>query len=503
MAVSPLSPPALLPHQALIKQYIIDHPHCGIFLGVGGGKTYTVLQALASIRPSGHILVIAPVNIARSTWVDEIEKWNIPIRTRSLIVNDNDKKLSRAKRLQRYAEVFTDPPTMYFINQELVKDLVDNMPVVDTGGNKVFQWPFPTVIVDESQGVKNPSSQRFHALRQARPAIIRLIELTGTPTPNGLLDLWAQVYLLDQGLALGETITAYTNRYFLPTKFANNRPIEWEPREGATEEIYARVAHLVMSTENTSITLPKATIEDVNISMTKDELEAYRDFKRDLVLDLAAENPGEPLITVVAKNQAVLTNKLVQFAAGTMYTDDNHNYRVIHDHKIQMTDYLIRNTDGPVIVTYMFRSDRAELIRKLSAMGHDVRPFDGSRAMVKEWNRGKVPVMLLHPASAGHGLNFQDGGNTLIWYTVPYSLEHYIQTNGRLDRMGQKKPVTIYRLITKGTHDMRLPVNLEKKHLVQEGLISAVHVDAAQVTELAEEFSDLYDVDASLFSTVV
>jgi SNF2 family DNA or RNA helicase len=492
--------PTLLPHQALIKQYIIDHPHCGIFLGVGGGKTMTVLDALAAIRPSGHILVIAPINIARSTWINEIEKWGYPIRTRSLIVNENDKKLSRAKRLQRYAEVFTDPPTMYFLNQELVKDLIDNMPMIGAGKNKVFQWPFQTVIVDESQGMKNPTANRFLALSQARPAIIRLIELTGTPTPDGLLDLWSQVYLLDEGLALGTTISAYRNKYFLPTKFANNRPIEWEPREGASEEIYARVAHLVMSTKNTNITMPKATIEDINISMTKDELEAYRDFKKNLVLDLAAENPGEPLITVVAKNQAVLTNKLVQFAAGTMYTDADHNYRVIHDHKIQMTDYLIRNTDGPVILTYMFRSDRAEQLDKLTALGHDVRPFDGSRAMVQEWNEGKVPVMLLHPASAGHGLNLQDGGSTLIWYTVPYSLEHWIQTNGRLDRMGQKNPVTIYRLITKGTHDTRLPVNLERKRLVQEGLISAVHVDAQEFEALAKELAeDIYDLNASIF----
>jgi SNF2 family DNA or RNA helicase len=494
--------PDLLPHQELIKQYIIDHPHCGIFLGVGGGKTLTVLHSLSAVRPSGHILVIAPVNIARSTWINEIEKWGIPLRTRSLIVNDNDKKLSRAKRLKRYEEVFTDPPTMYFINQELAKDLVDNMPTSGTGKNKVFQWPFQTVIIDESQGVKNPSSQRFKALKQARPAIIRLIELTGTPTPNGLLDLWAQVYLLDQGLALGETMTAYKNKYFNVTKYANNRPIEWEPKPGASEEIYARIPHLVMSTENTSITMPETTIEDVNISMTKDELEAYKDFKKNLVLDLAAENPGEPIATIVAQNQAVLTNKLVQFASGTLYTDEKHNYRVIHDHKIQMTDYLIRNTDGPVIVAYMFRSDKAEIQRKLTAMGHDVRPFDGSRAMVKEWNEGRIPVMMLHPASAGHGLNLQDGGNTLIWYTVPYSLEHYIQTNGRLDRMGQKNPVTIYRLITKDTHDVRLPLNLEKKSLVQEGLLSAVHISSEEFAELVDEFSDLYDLDASLFSTV-
>ena len=492
--------PELLPHQALIKHYIVDHPHCGIFLGVGGGKTLTVLHSLASIRPSGHILVVAPVNIARSTWLDEIEKWNIPLRTRSLIVNDNDKKLSRVKRLERYEEVFSDPPTMYFINQDLAKDLIDNMPMIGKGKNKVFQWPFPTVIIDESQGFKNPAAQRFKALKQARPAIIRLVELTGTPTPNGLLDLWAQVYLLDQGLALGETITAYKNKYFNVTKYANNQPIVWEPKPGASEEIYNRVAHLVMSTENTSITMPKTTVEDVNISMTKDELDAYKDFKKNLVLDLAAENPGEPIQTIIAKNQAVLTNKLVQFASGTLYVDEDHNYKVIHDHKIQMADYLIRNTDGPVIVAHMFRSDRAEIKAKLAAYGHDVRAFDGSRAMVKEWNQGKVPVMLLHPASAGHGLNLQDGGNTLIWFTLPYSLEHYIQTNGRLDRMGQKKPVTIYRLITKGTHDVRLPLNLEKKRLVQEGLLDAVHVGADEFMALSEELTtDLYGVNAPVF----
>lgn len=496
--------PNLLPHQALIKDYIITHPHCGIFLGVGGGKTLTVLMALAAARPSGHILVVAPLNIARSVWAEEIEKWNIPIRTRSLIVNENDKKLSRAKRLARYAEVFTDPPSMYFINQDLVTDLIDNMAKLGvTGKGTPPIWPFKTVIVDESQGFRNPGSGRFKALKQARPAIIRLIELTGTPTPDSLLDLWAQVFLLDQGLALGGTMTAYKDRYFKPVKFVDNRPVDWEPLPGAQEEIYARVAHLVMSTKNTSLKLEPAIIEDINISMTKDEIEAYRDFKKDLVLDIAAANPGEPLTTIVAKNQAILTNKLLQFASGTLYVDESRNYRVIHDHKIQVTDYLIRNTDGPVLVGYMFRSDRAELLAKLTKAGHDVRAFDGTREMIREWNRGNIPVMLLHPASAGPGLNLQDGGNTLIWYTVPHSLEHWIQLNGRLDRMGQKKQVTIYRLLTKGTRDVRQPLNLERKKMIQDGLLDAVFVASDDTAALIEEFqqdlADLNDLAAAVF----
>lgn len=487
--------PTLLPHQALIKQYIIDHPHCGIFLGVGGGKTLTVLMALGAVRPAGHILVVAPPNIARSTWIDEIEKFGIPLRTRSLIVNDNDKLLTRAKRLARYDEVFTDPPTMYFISQNLLVDLVNYMPVTGAGKNKVFNWPFPTVIFDESQGVKNPASERFKALARARTGIIRLIEMTGTPTPNGLLDLWSQVYLLDQGLALGATPTAYKEKYFRVTKYANNRPIKWEPLPGAQEEIYARIAHLVMSTKNTSIQMPKASVEAVNVSMTADELQAYKDFKDGLVLDLAAANPGEPIVTVIAKNQAVLTNKLLQFASGTLYVDDQHNYRVLHDHKIHMADYLIRNTDSPMLVAYMFRSDRAEILSKLTALGHDVRPFDGSRAMIKDWNDGKIPVMLLHPASAGPGLNLQDGGHTVLWYTPTDNLEHWIQLNGRVDRMGQKHPVTIYELLTKGTRDTRMPLNRERKAMVQDGLLDAVYVDADEIQALAAEFdADLNDL---------
>lgn len=481
--------PTLLPHQELIRRYIIDHPFCGIFLGVGGGKTLTVLMALAAVRPHGHILVIAPPNIARSTWIDEIEKFGFNMRTRSLIVNDNDKLLTRAKRLARYDEVRTDPPTMYFISQNLLTDLVKHMFMTGKGTNQAADWPFFTVIFDESQGVKNPASERFKALATARTGMIRLIEMTGTPTPNGLLDLWSQVFLLDQGLALGTTMTAYKERYFRVTKYANNRPIKWEPLPGAEEEIYARVAHLVMSTKNTSITMPQATVEQVNVALTPDEMEAYKDFKDALVLDLASANPGEPIITVIAKNQAVLTNKLLQFASGTLYIDDKHNYRVLHDHKIEMADYLIRNTDSPMLVAYTFRSDRAEILSRLAAMGHDVRAFDGSRAMIKDWNAGNIPVMLLHPASAGPGLNLQEGGHTVLWYTPTDNLEHWIQLNGRVDRMGQKHPVTIYELVAKGTRDTRMPLNRERKAMVQDGLIDAVFVDADDAQALAEEFA--------------
>lgn len=492
----PFTMPTLLPHQEIVKDWIVQHPKCGIFLTMGGGKTISTLSALAEVRPTGHILVVAPVNIARSTWIDEIEKWGFPLRVRSLIVNDNDKKLTRAKRLERYQEVFTDAPTMYFINIELIEDLVNNMPVQSIGGTKTIMWPFQTVIVDESQTLKNPSSNRFKALRKVSPAIIRLIELTGTPTPNGLLDLWSQMFLLDGGLALGETLTEYRHRYFRPAMYIDNRPVKWELPPGAEQQIYARVGHKVMSASNTKIPLPPVSVDDVPIILSKDTLEAYRDFTKNLVLDLADPDPKKPgTLTITADNAAILYGKQIQFASGTMYTDEKHSYAVIHEEKLAMADYLIRNNGGsPVIIAYRFQSDREQLLKYLTAAGHDVHTFDGSRAMVQRWNTGSIPVMLLQPASAGHGLNLQDGGHTLIWYTLPDSLEHYDQANARLARMGQQNPVQIWRLISKRTRDEKMPERLERKRLVQQGLLDAVRVEVYDIEDDIRELLGDFDL---------
>lgn len=556
-------PPGFMAHQRQVFDFLVDHPFAGAWLGIGGGKTLTALRAIQYLRPAGHILVVAPVAIARSTWVDEVAKWNIPIRTRSLIVNDNDKKLSRAKRLERYREVFADPPTMYFINQELVADLVVNMPrrLVGKGAGATEQvvWPFPTVIIDESQAFKSHSSERFEALATVRPAITRLIELTGTPAPNGVQDLWSQVYLLDQGAALGKNITAFRNRWFT-AKTHNGIPTKWIPNAGAEEEIHAAIAHLVMSAQNTSLAMPEVTFEDVTITLPKDLMAAYRSFRTELVLDvvrtgvlewaatrydewldsstdqeacdlrarLAALSPHEReaagardraertadmidragadlTATVVAQNQAVLTSKLMQFASGTIYIDPENDpgaFEVVHDEKLAMLEYLVRNTvavgpdhstitsGSPVLVAYHFRSDKEQILARLRRAGYRAEAFDGSRDMVRRWNAREIPVMLLHPASAGHGLNLQQGGHTMVWYTLPFSLEHYLQTNGRLHRTGQTEPVTIYRLITAGTQDARMPAVLHDKQQVQDRLIEAVDADRRELAQLADEIAD-------------
>jgi SNF2 family DNA or RNA helicase len=475
----PFTIPPLLPHQEVVKDFIVQNPKCGIFLTMGGGKCLATLAALAAVRPTGHILVVAPVNIARSTWIDEIEKWGFPLRTRSFIVNDNDKKLTKIKRLQRYEDVFSDEPTMYFINVELIDDLVNQMPVQTINGQKTIMWPFQTVIVDESQTLKNPGGVRFKALRKVAPAIVRLIELTGTPTPNGLMDLWSQMFLLDGGLALGKTLTEYRERYFVAAMMIDNRPVKWELRPGAAEEIYARVKHKVMSAENTSIPKPPVSIDPISVVLDKDTMTAYKDFTKSLVLDLADPNPLKPgTLTITADNAAILYGKQLQFASGTMYTDEDHNYAVIHEEKLAMVDYLIRNNNGsPIIIAYKYQSDKQQLLKYLTDAKVNVQGFDGSRSMIAEWNAGNIPVMLLQPASAGHGLNLQDGGHTLIWYTLPDSLEHYLQTNARLARMGQQHPVQIWCLITKGTRDEKMPRMLERKHLVQQGLLDAVAVE--------------------------
>lgn len=607
-------------YQEVVADFATNHPHCGLFLPMGAGKTMTTLEVLNRVMPSGNILVVAPLNIVRSTWLDEIEKWGFNVRTRSLITNPTGGQLSRERRLARYAEAVPGAPTMYFINQELIHDLVEYMEnrfdaritralydfvasrvdeevaskmrrafgprddvdvpadlvsflvsvredvrpaeekyfaavdelaemhdllavdhrdapdaktlrkaelavprtekslarrvrmaqgidqalldeIVDfprTWGraNKVkmhpFVWPFQTVIVDESQGFKNPGSRRFRALKKVRSAIFRLIELSGTPTPQGLLDLWSQVFLLDQGLALGKTMTEYKNRWFFPTRYVDNRPVAWEPKDGAKEEIYERIKHLVMSVENTDLHMPDVTIDDVFVHLDPDEMKAYKEFADTAVLEVVGADGTEADIT--ADNAAVLSAKLTQFASGTMYTDPaKYEYANIHSKKIEMTDYILRNTPSPTIVAYRFVSDKIRLEMELRALGHDVHVFDGSRQMVHDWNAGKIGVLLLQPASAGHGLNLQDGGHTLIWYTLPVSLEHYLQANARIARQGQTHPVMIHRLLTKGTYDTRLPGMLSKKKIELDDLIEAVKQEIGAVDDPwlhASGFSD-------------
>lgn len=453
-----IATPPMHDYQKYAMNFIITHPYCGLFLEMGMGKTYTTLMALYNLNLKSHVLIIAPKNIARSTWIDEIEKWQIPFRTKSLIVKPNGKNFTKKERLEIYQQVLNDPPTVYFINRELIPDLVANLPV----------WPFPNVVIDESQSFKTYNSKRFKALKSIRPFVKRMILLTGTPTPNGLMDLWSQIYLLDRGCRLGNFITRFREQYFYPTLYVQGHPVGWELKYGAETEIYRRISDIVISMKNTKLQLPELTMNDVYVHMDESEMKLYQRMKKDQVLTF--DKVGD----VTAVNAAVLAAKLSQMASGALYTDEKHNFKIIHKKKLEQVAYILRNLDSPAIIAYHFQSDLIMLENYLKDVGIDAYRFDGSPEMIHTWNEGKIPVMLLQPASAGHGLNLQQGGHTLIWYTMPWSLEEYLQCNARLYRQGQSEHTVIHHILCKGTIDERIHNILQKKDASQSALIEAV-----------------------------
>lgn len=456
--------PPLHSYQEHIKNFIISHPKCGVFADMGTGKTLTTLCALQEIRPQGHILVVAPKNIARSTWIDEINKWKISVTTKSFLVDSKGKPLTKQKRLDLYESIPTTPPSMWFINRELLVDLVNNMPTVR--GKKI--WYFPTVVIDELQSFKSYNSERFKAMKKISPAIKRFIGLTGTPTPKGLMDLWSEIYLMDGGERLGKNITTYRNTFFNPGRSINGYPIEWIPKPGAENEIYNRIKDLVISVKNTNLKLPPITYNNIPIYMSDSEMKLYKKLMKTSVLKFDDDKK------VIAQNAAVLTAKLSQMASGAIYVNDNHDYEIIHKHKLEQCEYIINNTGSPIIIAYHFKSDKEMLMDYLKKCNINARVFDGSPDMIHEWNAGNIPVMLIQPASAGHGLNLQHGGHTLIWYTIPWSLEEYLQTIARLYRQGQKEPVFIHHLLVDKTIDKRILNNLTMKDMSEQALLDAV-----------------------------
>lgn len=461
--------PVLHPYQEAAKQFIIDHPKCGLFLDMGLGKTLITLKALMEIKPAGHILIIAPKNIAKSTWLAEIAKWDIPVRTKSFVANANGKDLTKKERLQLYESIPDEPPAMWFINRELIADLINHMPVI----NKKKTWFFPTVVIDELQSFKSHSSMRFKALKSISSCITRFIGLTGTPTPNGLMDLWAEIFLMDNGKRLGKNITTYRNTFFNPGVIINGYPVNYFPKPDAEEEIYSRIKDLVISIKNAELQLPPVIYNTVPLYLSNKEWKAYDKFARTQVLSIGCLQ-DDGTIYITAANAAVLQGKLSQFASGAIYTDDSHNYELMHSHKLECCEYIINNTDGPVLIAYHFKSDKQMLLDYLKAAKINVQAFDGSAQMIQDWNDRKIPVMLIQPASAGHGLNLQYGGHTLIWYTVPWSLEEYLQTNARLARQGQTETVTIHHLIMQNTIDARILSRLSQKDINEKALLDAV-----------------------------
>lgn len=393
-----------------------------------------------------NVLVIAPLSVAEKTWSDEIEKW------------DHLNHLSFSKVLgpqkQRLAAL-TKKADVYLINRENVEWLVDHYRK---------DWPFKTVIIDESSSFKSPSAKRFKALRKVRPMIERLVELTGTPSPNNLMDLWSQIYLLDQGERLGKTITAFRNHYFTPASQNGHIVYSWALLPGAEEAIYKKISDICVSMKAKDyLKLPPRTNNVIEVELSATDWKKYKELERHYVLELDESD-------VVASNAATLSNKLLQMANGCIY-DENGDPKPIHEKKLDALERVIEEAQGqPVLVFYQYKHDLARIRERF----RQARVLDVSAGDIKKWNEGKIPVLLAHPQSAGHGLNLQAGGHIIVWFGPTWSLEFYQQANARLDRQGQQNPVIVHHLVAKGTIDEDVMKALETKEVGQEALMTAV-----------------------------
>lgn len=441
-----------MPHdyQKYAIEYIKSHPITALFLDMGLGKTVTTLTAIRDLMYDAfevkRVLVVAPLRVARDTWPDELRKWNhLKELTCSVVVGT---VAERRRALQQDADI-------YIVNRENLAWLYENS-----------RLDFDMVVLDELSSFKNHQSKRFRAMKAMRPKVKRIVGLTGTPTGNGLMDLWAEFRILDMGERLGRYISQYRNLYFKPDKRNGMVVYSYKPLPGAEEAIYHQISDITMSMKATDyLEMPELVSVAKEVRLSETEKKRYDELKKSLVLEL----PGGE---VTSANAASLTLKLSQMANGAIYTDDK-NVVNIHDRKLEALEDLVESANGKsVLVAYWFKHDKDRIRERMEARELK-EPQDFA-----DWNAGKIPVALIHPASAGHGLNLQKGGSILIWFGLTWSLELYQQTNARLWRQGQvDKTVIIQHIVAKDTIDERILNVLKHKDGTQAALIDAVKAD--------------------------
>ena len=441
------------PHQQAGIDWLIERPASCLLWGMGTGKTVTTLTALDQILhdylEDGPVLVIAPKRVAENTWSKETEKW------------EHLKHLRISKIMGTQAErlkAIQTPADIYVINRENVVWLVE------TVGKR---WMFPIVVIDELSSFKSIQAKRWKALRKVRGRIKRIIGLTGTPRPNGLEDLFPEIYLLDQGERLGRTLGAFRARYLVPEKMNGHIVYSYRPREGAEAEVYSKLADICMSIKKEDVlSLPGQIYEDIELDCPPSLLKHYKKFEREMVME-CLDSEGE----IVAGTAAALTNKLLQFANGAIYDMEGQVHK-LHDIKLDALEELLEEAGGDnVLVLYAYKHDAERIRERIKCRALD-KPED-----IDAWNRGEIPVALAHPASIGHGLNLQDGGHIIVWFGLTWSLELYQQANERLNRPGQKNICRVYHLILKGTHDSRVLKALKNKDEGQAAAIEALRLE--------------------------
>lgn len=446
-------------YQSYCINRILSQSALGLLLDMGMGKTAITLTAIEqlvydyfSVRKA---LVIAPLRPALETWPTEIKKWDhTKHMTYSVVIGSKQERLGA---LDRDADV-------YIINRENVQWLVDLYRK---------KWPFDMVVIDELSSFKSSKAQRFRALRKVRPYINRIVGLTGTPSPNGLLDLWPEMFLLDEGKTLGRTLTSYRDSYFVPDKRNAQMIFSWKPRPDAEKKIYEKLSDLCVSMKTADyLQLPERVDVRHEIETSEETLAVYQKLERDMLLPY---DDGD----IDAGSAAILVNKLLQVAGGAAY-NENGEPHILHNEKLDALDTLVEEANGQsVLLFYAYRHERDRIMER-----HPEAVDVKDASAVKEWNAGNIPILLAHPASAGHGLNLQFGGHIVIWYGLPLSLELYQQANKRVHRMGQKETVLIHHLLMKNTADTWvLDQVLAPKTERQDALLEALKARIKEVLQ--------------------
>ena len=430
---------------------IMSKPAVGLFLEMGLGKTVITLTATNQLLYEQfavtRVLVIAPLKVAEDTWSRESAKWD----------HLHDLKIAKilGTATQR-TEAAASDADIYVINRENVVWLVERYPKA--------KWRWDMVVIDELSSFKSNRAERFKALRRVRPYIRRIVGLTGTPNPNGYMDLWAEIFLLDQGERLERTIGRYRELYFKPGRGDGHITYEWRLREGADKAIQARIADITVSMKAEDyLKLPERIDNVVRVRLGDEALKTYREMERNQIIELNNE-------TVTAMSAASVMGKLLQMSGGAVY-DDGGGYVEFHTEKTKALQEIIDTNDTPVLVFYAYRHEKERLLKALAKL--KPRMLDTEQD-ISEWNDGKIRLLLAHPASVGYGLNLQAGGHTIVWYSLPWSLELYQQANARLHRQGQTMPVIVHHLVAAGTVDEQVMRSLKKKDLSQAALMDAL-----------------------------
>ena len=440
-------------YQAYATNFILTHPISAVLLDMGLGKSVITLTAIYDLCLDSFlvrkVLVIAPLRVARDTWPTEIQKWDH--------LNDLTYSVAIGSETERKAALMQDV-SVHIINRENVQWLVEQSDL---------PFDYDMVVIDELSSFKSYQAKRFRALLKVRPSVRRIVGLTGTPSSNGLMDLWAEYRLLDFGERLGRFITHYRNRYFTPDKRNGTVIYSYKPLPGAEEQIYDAISDITISMKAADhLQMPELMLNEARVRLSDEEWETYCTLKKELVVSLQGEE-------IDAVNAASLANKLCQMANGAVYADEK-KVVPLHERKLDMLEDLIEAANGkPLLIAYWFKHDLDRISDRLHKLHISFATADKSDS-IQRWNRGELPVMLIHPASAGHGLNLQSGGCTLVWFGLTWSLELYQQTNARLWRQGQKNTVVIHHIVAEGTIDERIMSALRQKDKTQTALMDAV-----------------------------